>query len=122
METQKYEIGYSSKEIEKWELLELQGRLESSNTKNGQQFGHLLTNEDKCELIISNKLLDGDKKEKLKKPLVCLKKIDGKYIVQSIIEEKIIFKKRPQPLSPKTLEEKVQNVSKEDLEEKKIKF
>eukprot|EP01080_Neovahlkampfia_damariscottae_P004854 gene4854-8439_t len=122
MEIETYEVSHSSEKIEKWEILELQGRLESSDTKNSQQLGHLLMNENKCELIISNKLLDGEKKEKLKKPLVCLKKIDGKYVIQSVVEEKIVFKKRPQPLSPKTLEEKVEKIEKEDLEAKEIKF
>jgi hypothetical protein len=98
------------------------GRFESSEKKDSQELGHLLEFENKTELIVSSKLIEGNKKEKLKKNFVCLKKVNGKYVVQSVIEEKISFNKRPQPLSPKTLEEKIKKVGVDHLESKKLNF
>jgi hypothetical protein len=84
--------------------------------------GHLLEFENKTELIVSSKLIEGNKKEKLKKNFVCLKKVNGKYVVQATVDEKISFNKRPQPLSPKTLEEKIKKIDATNLESKKLTF
>lgn len=94
-------------QLETYELLEFQGDVESSSSLDSQILGYLLESGNKSEFIIQNKLMDGAGKAPLSKPLYTLQKNEhGEYEIVGVIREKYMFKTRPNPLSPRTVENK----------------
>jgi hypothetical protein len=106
MSTKTIEVNLAES-LETYEIIECQGEVESTNPLDSQILGYLLDDGKKSELIIQNKLLDGPPKTTLAKPLYTLQKNSvGEYEIVGVVREKYLFKTRPNPLSPRSVETK----------------
>jgi chromosome transmission fidelity protein 8 len=87
----------------KWLLIELQGELRALDGQeadwSGKSLGKLMDQDsDNPVLIIGSHRLEG-KRTKLAKPFAILKKQGDFYTSQGFVNEKLLFKTRPKPLT-----------------------
>jgi hypothetical protein len=88
--------------LDEWAIIELQGSVISKiDSFEGLSIGPLKIEQDRANLIIGNHELQG-KVQKLKRPLIVLKRGSMSEIpVVAIVQSKIVFQERPMLTFPK---------------------
>ena len=97
--------------LEEWVIIELQGELQTRNSKgfDGKEIGDLHFNKRGDPILIIGHHIITGKKVKLEKPFIVMTKCknpdeviksgyDSKHIIKAKITTKLVFKTRPKPI------------------------